>query len=103
MKRGGRMRLIHRSIAIFILGCFAAGPAQAVNAPLPDWMQRVHIGGNAAMRFMTGQSRAQLERNSGLMVYQAGLVFDIDIMPNVSFWYDTNLIREGLSRYDSIP
>src|SRR5437016_722395 len=69
-----------------------------INPPLPDWIQRFHIGGNAAMRLMAGQSRAQLEHNAGVMIYQAGLVFDIDITDKLSFWYDTNLIREGVAR-----
>jgi len=97
------MRAIRNWIIVMVLGCLGAGTANAVNAPLPDWMQRVHIGGNAAMRYMNGQPRAQLDHNGGFMVYEAGLVFDIDIMPNASFWYDTNLIREGISRYNSIP
>jgi hypothetical protein len=69
-----------------------------LNAPLPDWLQRFHIGGSAATRFMMGEARAQLERNSGFMVYQAGLVFDVDVAPNLTFWYDTDVTREGVAR-----
>jgi small basic protein len=87
---------VQRGIAFLGLGVvLIASSGWAINSPMPDWMQRFHIGGNAAVRTMIGQSRAQLERHGGLMVYQAGLTFDVDIADKLSIWYDTNLIREG--------
>jgi len=86
--------------AAFIL-LLAARPAVALEAPPADWTKRLHVGGNGAVRFMDGEARAQLERNSGFMVYQAGLVFDMDIAENMSFWYDFALIREGAARASS--
>jgi hypothetical protein len=68
----------------------------AITGPLPDWLQRVHIGGYGAMRTQIGQERAQLERDGGLMVYQGGLIFDVDVARDVSFWYDIDIIREGI-------
>src|SRR5689334_7478618 len=61
-------------------------------------MQRIHIGGNAAVRYMAGQPQAQLDRNGGFMVNQAGIVIDADVAPNLSFWYDLDAIREGVAR-----
>ncbi len=87
------------SAVLFFL--WLAAPLAALTSPLPDWLQRINIGGSAAVRAMDGRSRSQLERNSGAMVYQAGLVLDADVAPDVSFWYDFSLIREGVSRANS--
>lgn len=85
-------------IGAFMFGGPISGAwAQGFDGPASDWMQRVHIGGDAAVRTMVGQSRAQLERDGGIMVYQAGLIFDIDITNKLSFWYDADLIREGIA------
>ena len=75
----------------------AAVPARALTEPMADWAQRFHLGGNAAVRLQAGQRRALYQRNTSFAVHEAGIVFDVDVAPNVSFWYDSNLIREGAS------
>ncbi len=76
----------------------AAAPARALNQPLPDWFNRVHMGGSGAMRYTAGKPRAQLERNSAFSVHEAGLVVDVDLAKDLSFWYDFALVREGVAR-----
>jgi hypothetical protein len=63
--------------------------------PLPDWMQRIRIGGSGAVRYMDGEARSHLETKGGFMVYQVGITVDADINDNLSFWYDTGVLREG--------
>lgn len=92
------MKIPFGAVAAAQLVLGACAPAAALTPPLPDWVSRVHLGGNGAVRFSDGQSRAQLERNSGFGVFQAGFVADVDLAENMSFWYDFNLIREGQDR-----
>ncbi len=73
-------------------------PLLALDAPMPDWINRVHIGGNAAMRWMNGEARAQTDHTSSFMVSQADIVLDVDVAPNMTFWYDTSVVREGVAR-----
>ncbi len=74
------------------------GNARAVVQPTPDWFNRVHIGGSAAVRYMDGQRRAVYERNRGFNVFQADVILDVDITQKISFWYDMSVLREGISR-----
>ncbi|MBI3548829.1 MAG: hypothetical protein HY078_07315 [Elusimicrobia bacterium] len=82
--------------ALFILLLSAlASRSSALETPLADWVHRFHVGGNAAFRLQAGAKDAQLDRNNGASVYQAGLVFDVDVAPNWSVWADMDLIREA--------
>lgn len=86
-----------RALLLAVLASSAA-PALALNQPLPDWFNRIHVGGSGAMRYSAGKPRAQLERNSAFAVHEAGLVVDVDLAKDLSFWYDFALVREGVAR-----
>ena len=90
-----------RLVSVLTLCCLPVIPVWGMTA-LPDWAERIHIGGNGAVRISDGQSRAQLERNNSFSVNQLGLVFDVDLGPDMSFWYDFGLVREGQNRAPSL-
>lgn len=87
-----------RGAALTAAALAAAAPAWGLNAPLSDWMTRLRLGGNAAVRVMGGQRRAGLERQNGASVNQVGLVLDADVAKDISFFYNIALIREGAAR-----
>lgn len=84
-----------RLLLICAVALLPSTPLWALDAPMPDWAQRFHIGGNGAVRLQSGAKGAQLDRNNGFSVYQAGLVFDVDLAENWSFWTDVVQIREA--------
>lgn len=88
-------RPLRAACALAALALGAAGPGYALVQPTADWFNRIHVGGNAAVRFMDGEARSLYERNQGFSVFQAGVVLDVDIAKDISFWYDTSVLREG--------
>lgn len=90
---GGRTRS-RRFCLAFATALFSATPLLALEDPLPDWTSRFHIGGNGDVRFEAGQRNAVYDRNASFDIYQAELVFDVDIAPNWSVWYDLPLAME---------
>lgn len=76
------------------LALLCAAPLRALEDPMPGWTDRFHVGGNGDLRFEGGQRNALYDRANSFDVYQAGLVFDVDLAPSWSVWYDLNLVRE---------